>query len=78
MEKGSEMANSDCGDCGMLLREPGEFHPYALCAMTKRLGSHSARINLAAVIEYARSDDPVTRQRVDQFLASVEKERWNG
>jgi hypothetical protein len=59
----------------MLVPDPAEFHPYVLCALMKTTGdSHRARVNLAAALEYARSDDPNTRRHVDEFLARVEKE----
>lgn len=67
---------NDCQECGMLIEDPGEYHPWALCALMKAgRGSLRARTNLYAVLLDARSTEPHMRSRVDEFLARVEAER---
>lgn len=42
-----------CAGCGMTLKEPYEYHPYAACELFKATGSsESARLNIRAMIRY--------------------------
>lgn len=31
----STKTKNHCGECGALLRDPGEFHPYVFCVLKK-------------------------------------------
>lgn len=62
--------SSHCGECGMVILTPGEYHPYAACAMYKQWGdSHAVRVSLAAIIEHgnkARSNETCERPLTEE------------
>lgn len=50
-----------------------EFHPHALCLLVKARDGDTvaARHDLAFILGAARSKEPVTVKRVDNFLAAA-------
>ena len=47
---------NDCAQCGMLIEDSKEYHPYAACLMFMQCrDSETVRANLQAVVEYGRS-----------------------
>lgn len=69
-----EKQHEACTTCGMA--EVGsEFHPHALCLLVKAHGgdTSAARKDMAFILGAARSDEPFTRERVDNFLAAVNR-----
>lgn len=47
--------NTHCSQCGMCLKEPSDYHPFAACLMF--LGcqnGNTVQVNLDAVVEYGR------------------------
>lgn len=63
-----------CSECGMA-DVGAEFHPHALCLLVKARGGDTtaARKDMAFILGAARSNEPVTRKRVDNFLAAVNR-----
>jgi len=47
--------NTHCAECGMVLLDPAEYHPYAACAMYKQWqDSHAVRVNLKSIMQHGR------------------------
>lgn len=73
------MSNNICQDCGMVVRTPTEYHPYAACLMFKAChDGDTVRANLEAVRSDARStqatpDAAEAAQEDRSIVATYEK-----
>lgn len=60
------MSDRACQSCGMFIKHPSQYHPFAMCALVKQVGSLSAIANLRAVVEYGVQAE---RAGVDSWAA---------